>query len=61
MFEPPPAELHSEGMTPQEKRELEAEAARLKAKVRRARAKRPEWDKRFDRAVMTLRELSGRA
>lgn len=48
-------------MTPQEKRELEAEVARLKEKARRARAKRRDSDKRFERAVATLRELSGRA
>jgi hypothetical protein len=47
-------------MTPQEKRELQAQVARLKAKARRARARRRESDKRFEQAVATLRELSGR-
>ena len=47
-------------MTPQEKRELEAEVKRLKDKARRAKARRRASDQRFDRAIMTLRELSGR-
>ena len=47
-------------MTPQEKRELDAEVKRLKDKARRAKARRRASDQRFDRAIMTLRELSGR-
>ncbi len=48
-------------MTRQEKRELLADVERLKAKARKARARRRESDQRFERAVATLRELSGRA
>ena len=48
-------------MTPKEKRELEAEVSRLKEKARRARVRRRASDKRFEQAIMTLRELSGRA
>jgi hypothetical protein len=48
-------------MTPQEKREIEAELARLMEKVERWRERRRESDKRWERLLRELRELSGRA
>jgi hypothetical protein len=48
-------------MTPEEKQNLRRKAARLKRRAEIARAKREESDKRLDQAIMTLRELSGRA
>jgi hypothetical protein len=47
-------------MTRQEKKELLAQVRRLKDKAGRARARRAESDRRFEAAVATLRELSGR-
>ena len=48
-------------MTPEEKRSLRRKAARLRRRAEIARAKRAESDKRIEQAIMTLRELSGRA
>jgi hypothetical protein len=48
-------------MTSQEKRELEAQVARLVEMARRQRARQRAFDERFERALKTLRELSGRA
>jgi hypothetical protein len=48
-------------MTPEEKRSLRRRAARLRRRAEIARTKRAESKKRFDEAIMTLRELSGRA
>ncbi len=48
-------------MTPEEKNDLRKKAARLKRNAAVARAKRAESKKRLDEAIMTLRELSGRA
>jgi hypothetical protein len=48
-------------MTPEEKKDLRAKAARLKRRAEIARARREESNEKLDRAIMTLRELSGRA
>ncbi len=48
-------------MTPEERRSLRQKAARLKRHAEIARARREESNKKLDRAIMTLRELSGRA
>jgi hypothetical protein len=48
-------------MTPEEKQDLRKKAARLKRNAAVSRAKRAESKKRLDEAIMTLRELSGRA
>ena len=48
-------------MTPEEKRDLRRKAARLKRNAAIARARRAESNKKLDRAIATLRELSGRA
>jgi hypothetical protein len=48
-------------MTPEERRSLRRKAARLRRRAEIARAKRAESNKRLEEAIMTLRELSGRA
>jgi hypothetical protein len=47
-------------MTPEEKEALRAEAAELKRMAAEARRKRVESKKKLERALATLRELSGR-
>jgi hypothetical protein len=42
-------------------KDLRRKAARLKRRAELARARREESNKRLDQAIMTLRELSGRA
>ncbi len=48
-------------MKPEEKEDLRAEAAELKRMAAEARRKRVESKKKLERALATLRELSGRA
>ncbi len=48
-------------MTPEEKEALRAEAAELKEMAAEARRKRVESKKKLERALATLRQLSGRA
>ncbi len=48
-------------MTPEEKEDLRAGAAELKRLAAEARRKRVESDKKLERALATLRQLSGRA
>jgi hypothetical protein len=48
-------------MTPEERKSLRQKAARLRRRAEIARAKRAESNEKIDRAIMTLRELSGRA
>ncbi len=48
-------------MTPEEKEALRAEAAELKRMAAEARRKRVESKKKLERALATLRQLSGRA
>jgi hypothetical protein len=47
-------------MTPEKKRDLREEAARLKQQAERMRAEREISKRKFDRAIAGLRELSGR-
>ena len=47
-------------MTPEKKQSLREKAAQLKRDAARARIERARSKKRFDEAVATLRELSGR-
>jgi hypothetical protein len=47
-------------VTPEEKEALRAEAAELKRMAAEARRKRVESKKKLERALATLRELSGR-
>jgi hypothetical protein len=47
-------------MTPEKKEALRAEAAELKRMAEEMRKKRIESNKKIDRALATLRELSGR-
>ncbi len=48
-------------MTPAEKEDLRARAAELRRKAADARRRRVESNKKIQRAIATLRELSGRA
>ncbi len=48
-------------MTPDEKRRLREKLDHLKKTAEEGRAKRAESNKKLERAIMTLRELSGRA
>ncbi len=47
-------------MTPEEKEALRAEAAELKRMAAEARRKSAESKKKIERALATMRELSGR-
>jgi hypothetical protein len=47
-------------MTPEEKEDLRARAAELRRKAAEARRRRVESKKKIERAIATLRELSGR-
>jgi len=52
---------YTDVMTPDEKRRLREKLDHLKKTAEEGRAKRAESNKKLERAIMTLRELSGRA
>jgi hypothetical protein len=59
-FEQRGVELDSMTMTPEEKEDLRARAAELRRMAADARRRRVESNKKIERALATLRELSGR-